>query len=316
MKSIGGYFELELRKGREFHPGAYAFNTARSALEVLLNKRGYKRVWVPRYYCESVLKVFEKVESDYEIYDVDKEFNPCLEGKVKDGDAIILVNYFGLMGNSITKLVNRYENVIVDNSQAFFFYPNKKEDTIYSCRKFFGVIDGSYLYSDVMTEEEYQKYPVHISGDSVSHLVGRIEEGPEKYYWDFRKNESEIGDGGPKRVSEISLAILRNIDYDFCERQRTVNFMQLHRVLKQYNELEWHRVTDVRGPLAYPFLTRKEGLRKKLFLNKIYTAIYWPSSGFDGEWEKYLAEYLVPLPVDQRYNKEDMDRILEVIFEL
>lgn len=47
----------------------------------------------------------------------------------------------------------KYSNLIVDNVQAFYTPPIKGLDTIYTCRKFFGVPDEAYLYTDCILTE-------------------------------------------------------------------------------------------------------------------------------------------------------------------
>ena len=47
MKEIGGYFELELREGQEYHKKAIKLNTGRNALELILMVKQYKKVFIP-----------------------------------------------------------------------------------------------------------------------------------------------------------------------------------------------------------------------------------------------------------------------------
>lgn len=43
-KAIGGYFELELRKGEHYHKNALRLNTARNCFEYVLLVRKYTKV--------------------------------------------------------------------------------------------------------------------------------------------------------------------------------------------------------------------------------------------------------------------------------
>ncbi|MCH5327067.1 MAG: hypothetical protein J1E29_07690, partial [Duncaniella sp.] len=69
-------------------------------------------------------------------------------------------------------------------------------------------------------------------------------------------------------------------------------------------------------PMIYPFLTERDALRKHLIDSKIFVAKYWPNVL---EWvdknsiEYYLANNILPLPIDQRYDDEDMNRILDIL---
>lgn len=56
-------------------------------------------------------------------------------------------------------------------------------------------------------------------------------------------------------------------------------------------------------------------LRQRLIANRIYVATYWPNLAklnYD-TLEECLAKKIIALPIDQRYNKEDMKRIIESI---
>ena len=69
-------------------------------------------------------------------------------------------------------------------------------------------------------------------------------------------------------------------------------------------------------PMVYPYMVAKEGLREKLIANKVFVARYWPNVL---DWtekssiEYQLTEQMQPLPIDQRYGEEDMNRIIELV---
>ena len=54
----------------------------------------------------------------------------------------------------------------------------------------------------------------------------------------------------------------------------------------------------------------------ELLQNKIFTACYWPNVLEEcpaDSLDYKLAKYILPLPVEQRYNSEDMERICNVL---
>ena len=68
--------------------------------------------------------------------------------------------------------------------------------------------------------------------------------------------------------------------------------------------------------MVYPYLTDREGLRDHLIKEKIYVARYWPNvlewtTADSLEW--YLTRQMIPLPIDQRYGKNEMNRIINCI---
>ena len=65
MKPIGGYLSLELNEGLERHAGALRLNAGRYALEYILKTRGYRKVYIPYYICDSVLEPIKRQAVDY-----------------------------------------------------------------------------------------------------------------------------------------------------------------------------------------------------------------------------------------------------------
>ena len=61
--------------------------------------------------------------------------------------------------------------------------------------------------------------------------------------------------------------------------------------------------------------TQKENF-EKLINNKIYVATYWPNvleQCNQGDIEFKFANNLLPLPIDQRYSIDDMNKIISII---
>lgn len=311
MNAIGGYFQLELRNGIEYHTDCIALNSARNAFGLLLQRQPYNRIWLPYYICEDALEPVFKLKMKYEFYNIDTYLNPIYPD-IEDDDLFVAVNYFGLKNSVADSSVVRFKNVVVDNTQAFYhktFY-----DSFYSCRKFFGVPDGAYLK---VTEGINIDLKVDNSYCRMTHLLKRIECGAEKSYSYFQKSEESLVDQPIKQMSNLTKALLRNIDYEHCAKVRRENFTHLHTQLKDLNELKFD-LDEKSVPMVYPFLLKSEMLRKKLIDNKIYVATYWNNKcPFRSEsWEEYLAKYLIPLPIDQRYGINEMDTILGVCYEI
>jgi len=121
LTSIGGYFELELRGGEHYHKGSLRLNSARSCLEYVLRVRQYRKVFIPYYTCEIVLQPFQLLNIDYEFYHINEALEPVELPDLKDGEAFLFTNYFGLKQACVERLAQRYgKQLIVDNAQAFF----------------------------------------------------------------------------------------------------------------------------------------------------------------------------------------------------
>ena len=179
-KEIGGYLEFERYSGKEFYSDLIALNTARNALAYLVKSLEIKKVYVPYFLCNSIQNVCLRENIPFEKYHINSSFLPEFDkNQLADNEYLYVVNYYGLLSDrQIKNLKKTYSNIIVDNVQAFFRKPLKKIPAIYSCRKFFGVPDGAYVYSPggktLTLEQDY-------SFDRLKHLAGRFEKNASDF---------------------------------------------------------------------------------------------------------------------------------------
>lgn len=313
MKPIGGYFSLELPHYEEYHKGAIKLNTGRNCLEYILWARGYKKVYIPCYTCEVVLEPFKKLGVPYEYYHVNIHLELRDELALKDGEALLYTNYYGLKQRYTERLAKQYGNgLIVDNTQAFYAKPIAGIDSFYTCRKFFGVPDGAYLYTQKLLGGEFEQDQ---SFERMESLTKRIDLSPEAGYQDFHIISKSLVGQPIKRMSKLTQRMMQGIDYEAVARRRRANYQMLHEALGKENNIELPLEDDA-VPMVYPYLVPVDGLREKLIENKIFVARYWPNVL---EWSaKEDIDYLLsfqmqPLPIDQRYGEEEMKRIITII---
>lgn len=311
--AIGGYFELELRKGEHYHKDAIRLNTARNCLEYILKARGYKKIYIPYYTCEVILEPIQKLGISYEFYHINYDLEPEKIPMLKTEEAFLYTNYFGLKQSCVERLSSIYGNqLIVDNAQAFYAKRIDGIDTFYSPRKFFGVPDGGYLYTDCRLDN---KFAQDKSCDRMHHLLVRMEDGAEAGYNMFKEEDASLCNSPIKNMSLISDRLLRNIDYLYVKDIRRNNFRFLHVRLSEKNKLKFNfENEDV--PLIYPYLQENINLKTFLISKRIFVATYWPNvfqwnSSKDIEYK--LAQGTVFLPIDQRYEKSEMEIIVKAI---
>lgn len=317
-RAIGGYFGLELQSRGEYHARALKFNTARNSLEYLLRARRYTKVYLPYYTCEAVMEPIRRLQVKHEFYPIDAALEPAATIDLKPGEGLIYTNYFGLKQRCVERLARWYgEQLIVDNAQAFYAPRVEGIDTIYSPRKFFGVPDGGYLYTDAPLLPDV--WEQDRSYERMGHLLRRIEEGAEGGYAQFRQTEGALDNQPIRTMSELTRALLAGVDYEEVRRRRRRNFACMHEHLGATNHLR-KVVESLEGeavPMVYPYMT-DEGvrLRRALIGERIYVASYWPNVADwcgEGRWERVLADRMLALPIDQRYDTDDMLRIVGLI---
>ena len=315
QKAIGGYFSLELpyNENGEYHRDAIRLNSGRYCLEYVLRVKKYTKVYLPYYMCDAVLQPIKKLGLDYQFYHIDKYFHISEVLHPKKDEVILYCNYFGLMDEYVKIVTDKYApNIIIDNTQAFFSRPFPEIDTFYTCRKFFGVADGAYLYTD---KEADFDIPQDYSSSRMLFLLDRLDKSAEEAFSDYHKSEDSLDHDKIKKMSKITQFIMSSIDYKDVASRRFNNYIYLHDKLTLTNKL----CVQPEGksvPMVYPFLSDDINLRKKLIDNKVYVASYWPNvknmSNLES-MESQFAVSLIPIPIDQRYGKDDLNKILEII---
>lgn len=308
IEAIGGYPELELRKGEHYHKDALRLNTARNCFEYILRARGYTKVYIPYYTCEVMLEPLMKCSVEYEFYHINEQLEPVETIRLKPSEAFLYTNYYGLKQQCVARLAQTYgKQLIVDNAQAFFASPIEGIDTFYSARKFFGVADGAYLYTDKLLDIELEQDQ---SYERMSHLLIRADMGAEAGYNEFRKNDNALCGEPIKKMSRLTEKILCSIDYEACKAIRRRNYQEYDKKLKIKNGIQIILGKDM-VPMVYPYFAKDLQLRLSLLTKRIYIATYWPNVL---EWtnpidvENFMTNKLLPLPIN--INEQQLETII------
>ena len=309
MREIGGYIELDTYHLPMLHEHAIALNCGRNALAYVLRARHIKKIKIPYYLCDSVSNVCKRENVEVSYYHIGLDFRP-ITIDLQNDEWLYIVNYYGQITNEeIKQYANDYQRIIVDQSQAYFQMPVEGIDTLYTCRKWFGVADGAFLYTDTILNEELS---LDTSYERMHFLLGRYEGNASDFYTEYTNNNKFFSNEPIKRMSKLTENLLRGIDYKLVETTRKDNYQFLHDKLRKLNQISVHL-----SSFMYPLMIENgNAIRKILQKKKIYIPTLWPSV-FDmvnrDSVEYKMVENILPLPVDQRYSIEEMDIIIEEI---
>ena len=311
MKEIGGYIELERNHMPMLHSDAIALNCGRNCLAYLIRAKKIKKIMLPYFLCDSVRNLCKKEKVDIRYYHVNEHFFPKEVGLL-DGEWLYIVNYYGQVSDKqILGLKEQYKNIIVDNSQAYFSRPVRGVDTLYTCRKFFGVPDGAFLYTDVQLDE---KLPEDESFDRMRFLLGRFERSASEFYGEYAANNKLFAKEPIKQMSKLTKNLLHGIDYELVAQRRLENFSYLDVNLGELNKLQ---ICAPDGAFSYPLWVENGAeIRSRLIEKKIFIPTLWPNVLKDvagDELEYKMVRDILPIPVDQRYSVEDMEYLVQEI---
>ena len=310
QKEIGGYLELERFSGSLYHDNVLALSSGRACLAYLIEQRRIDKMLLPDLLCDVVAQVCRAYGVQVRDYAVGLDLRPENMPQPENDEWLYLVNYYGqLKDDEIAEVAAHSPKLIVDNAHAFFTPAFPGVDTLYTCRKFLGVADGGFLY----TEARGKWIARDESHSRMGFLLGRFERPANEFFAEAQQNNAAL-DIFPKRMSLLTENLLRAVDYDHVRDTRTENYNRLHAALGNANELI---LRPVEGAYAYPLLLAEgERIRQKLIEQKIYVPTLWPNALCDpaaGSTARRLARDILPLPCDQRYGLWEMDAVIAAV---
>lgn len=313
-ESFGGFLELETGlRNRVYHENALALSHGRACLAYLLDREKPRTVYGPFYTCGPMIDPIVERGIEMAFYNVDEKLDPVgLPDTVGDDELIIYINYFGLKSLTMQRLTEKYgDRLVADNCMSFFSRQYGNSYTYNSCRKFFGVPDGSYLYTPTPAENRFQRY----NGYHIDHLISRLRGDMEACYGQYRENEDAL-DCNIYAMSSFTERLMPTFDYEGVAERRRNNFMYLQDRLGQYNRLQLP-LDAVGVPHYYPLFVAEAPDRTQMAKDNLFIPILWPdmldreTPGFELEID--LARNVLPLPVDQRYTPDDLNRMVDVL---
>ena len=320
MMEIGSFLELQLPKGRELYhqeKDVARLNTGRMAIWHAFRITGCKRIWIPIYQCDSIRETLKKKSVEIVYYHIDNHFNP-LDIHAREDDAVLLVNYFGIMSSErMADLARPYQHAIVDCAQAFFCKPIAGALMVYSGRKFVGTPDGAYVVgknAHLLTDE----YPQCYSSDTAAFLLKRIEYGCEGKGYEARSlNEHRIDSEDCMKMSRLTHILMDAEDYEYNRNKRKVNFAYGHKLLGSRNKINATMYVDEDTiPMVYPLVVEEDECIQRLFAAKHFQGHWWsyicdeqPNDSF----EYWISRYVIPITIDQRYGEKEIDYLVNVI---
>ncbi len=317
---IGSFIELQLLKGLEFYnqeKDIARLNTGRMGIWHAFRITGAKRIWIPIYQCDSIRNTFREKGVEIRYYHQDRNFNPT-DLYATDADAVLLVNYYGIMSQERMRiLAQSHKHVIIDNCQAFFCKPLENALNVYSCRKFVGVADGAYVIgkdAHLYVNEYEQCY----SSDTAAFLLMRIEYGCEGKGYEARSiNEHRIDSEDCMTMSKLTRTIMDGTNYDFIKEKRKQNFQIACQLFGDINKIDPNFFSDKETiPMVYPLVVEDDELIKRLFAAKHFQGHWWSyicDEQPQVSLENWISRYVIPITIDQRYGKEELEYIKSII---
>lgn len=311
-------------------PDVYAYSSGRAALYQILKflqrEKSVKRVLLPDYLCGSVLIPIKALGLDFEFYPINDELKleaTKFSKKYQKGDAVLIINYFGLqdIADSIATVRSLDEKAIImeDDVQAYYEFKKPLGDVDFkftSLRKTFAVPDGGlvkthYELHRVESPNTFGQYK------AAAALLKSMREGNfnDKIYLEmFEKGEDLIDGELEYGMSRIAEKLYGALDEEHVKISRLNNARYLVEELSKIGISPILPLTDNHVPLFIPiYLENRNEVRRKMFQHEVFCPVHWPLEGMDVKKGKEMVEHELSLIIDQRYGEKDLDDIVKLI---
>lgn len=347
-REIGGYFCEELfRSDQKLKDGKRIlwFDSGRSAIRCLLDLLGnkIKRVMIPQYVCESVLKPF--TEKGYQIayYPVDRDlqlltrdFERLLE-EIKP-QMVLIQSYFGFetlhKDRKFLKLLSRRGIIIVEDITHILLsgcWQPCADYMVASLRKWCSIPDGGILvkssnkfgndsFKSLHGEENTEFLNLRIAAqmEKRKYFLGNGHQSEDKSIFISLFDKSEMlldRQGRYYTMSEYTRESIASIDWQSIADRRKVNYGILYNRLKNTDgiEIPFLQVPSNAVPLYFPVFVgknKRDSLRCSMREKNILLPVIWPRplcmmGRLTTETDRIYKEILA-IPCDQRYTEQEM----------
>jgi hypothetical protein len=331
-KEIGSEFLLEKinskKISKEYEKCLFLEN-GRQCYKVLNDKLKGK-ILFPAYACESMIQNIGKDRIIY--YDVDYnldiDFHSISDEDINSAEAFVYINYYGFSQSKknlekIQKLKEKNILIVEDiTHSAFSGFEFIGDVLICSIRKWFGIEGLGILYTnkfdftDLEFCDENTFSSLRYKGfmEKESFLNGK---DVNKIYLETFANAEDYANHFMEISRSTSAAMCRfyNYDYEQMIKKRRENYLFLEKNLLTNNVYQIKKLNQ-ETPLFFPvYAKHRDDLRQYLIKNNIFCPIHWPKlDSIDSHFAVHqLLDNILSIPIDQRYDINDMTRIIETI---
>jgi dTDP-4-amino-4,6-dideoxygalactose transaminase len=331
---IGGEFQIDpsslfdKEKLNTLNKNEYLYSTGRGAILEILNSikkdnSDINTVLLPDYLCDSISNTVLDSKMNVEFFHVNSNLRPDkndLFKRLDSNKALFVINYFGLI--CLDELILEIKSkmnipIIYDKVQDLFSIRNSNsaDFTFTSFRKWLAVVDGALVITDREIksanngEKDFLLYK--LAGALLKEYSADINIDDSSYLSLYEKGEELLDKDYLGQCSLFSKQILETIDFDLIKNKRFENYSFLKEKLG--NKISCIENTCNSVSMFFPILVEnRDEIRKALFKNNIFCPIHWPKPDIVNN-EQDLYERELSLIIDQRYDIDDMKRIVEVI---
>ena len=314
----------------DVYRGATLLADGRQCIVALIRQYGWKRIWMPDYFCYEVIDTIkEQTGIKVKFY----EDSPLHEGQVeklpfKEGDVLLRMNFFGLREQRNNKITCP---VIEDHTHDPFDHWALYSDAdwcISSIRKILPLPEGGMMWSpkghnidiNLIASEENEKIAA-IRWEGMEMKAAYLK-GEDINKDDFRKRYIETEEwfdhSEPTLIDDKSKEFVsKQLDINLWQGAKRKNWVLLKSIVKSdvCKVLEPEDDSCTMFSLVLYFDTKeiRDTVRKRLIESCVYPAILWAVPDSASEAAKDFSERMLSVHCDGRYKEEDIMLLASIL---
>ncbi len=331
--------------------GREAMSLSLKCLEIE-NNAIRKIVLMPAYMCDTVFIPFHNNGWQLYFYHmdrnmiIDKENLEAMVNTLNPG-MIFIHDYYGVDSVAINQLQSYLKQlqkqgimVMEDNTQSYYLHRDAKDFLadyeIGSLRKWYPIPDGGFVCSNHMLDKEllvedayYYQNRIAYMTSKWKYLYGEESNGEriirkQEFLKENKQSEAYLDQFVKEtKMSSVSQNICKQIDEEKYKQIREDNYEILYQGLSMFSSEEirmvFPKVKRV-AALYFPIYVKdRDEYQEYLRKNDIYAPVLWPigkeNEKILNKEEQYIFHHLLAMPMDARYGKEEMEKIIAVTKE-
>lgn len=320
------------------------YQSGRNAIEDLFSylkeTKNVKSALLPDYMCSTVADAVKRAGVEIINYRIDRNFftnTDDIDRNTENVQVIYIAHFFGLP--PVKELTDKIEDwkkqgkIIVEDITLSLFSEGEGQIgfgdyIIGSLRKWLPIPDGGFVSAlngdmpEAVPEGKVSRYSelyFDVQTMKREYINGGCKDKDLKdvYMKEYAESIDELfSDYEIYPMTKWSKTYTGNADFAWIKNKRTANFDYLVKLLK---EIPGVVIANERSEGFLPFgillnCDKRNDFLQYLIKNDIYCNVHWRlEESAQNEDVGYLAGRVITIPCDQRYNKEDMERIAQVI---
>lgn len=306
----------------------------RQCIVVLIRQYGWKRVWMPDYYCYEVINSIRRQTGvDVAFY----EDNPLHEGDVcklpyAQGDVLLRMNYYGLRGWWRNKGITC--PVIEDHSHdpsGDWALSSDADWCMSSIRKTLPLPEGGMMWSpkgyrltDMVSIQDENEQVAAIRWRAMKMKAAYLngsDVSKEEFRTLFTKTDEWFDRAEPALIDSRSREMVSTkLDINLWQEARRKNWLLLNSLLIRAGcsvlEPQDENCTPFSFVLMFDDRERRDSVRKRLIEAGVYPAILWPVPDSASAQARDFSNRMLSIHCDGRYNEMDIRQLAGIMNEV